>query len=104
MCFFGDAAGGDGRDKGDSAGELKEFASQFAFYSSHINISVNISICDNQVVPWHNSGCLVDFHLSLMPQHVLSVMGHSAVFHIKDFCISHANGRKVQGEGILTDA
>ena len=55
MCFFGDAAGGDGRDKGDSAGELKEFASQFVFYNSHINISVNISVCDNQVVPGNNS-------------------------------------------------
>ena len=54
MCFFGDAAGGDGRDKDDAAG-LKEFAFQFVFYNSHINISVNISVCDNQVVPGNNS-------------------------------------------------
>ena len=65
MCFFSDAAGGDGRDKDDAAGGdgrdkddaagLKEFAFQFVFYNSHINISVNISVCDNQVVPGNNS-------------------------------------------------
>ena len=99
MCFFSDAAGGDGRDKDDAAG-LKEFAFQFVFYNSHINISVNISVCDNQVVPGNNSRRLVDFHLSLMPQHVLPVMGHSAVFRIKNLCIPDAYSCKLQSKSI----
>ena len=87
-----------------SGAVLKEFASQFVFYDSHIYIAFGISVGNDQIVPGDDTGGLVDFHLSLMSKHVLSVMGHTAVFHIKDFCISHANGRKVQGEGILTDA